>query len=181
MQIVTPKGKLFWVTITGAGQWDFNKTFREFKASLVLPKDSDEAKELVSTIDEFYASEYPKGKAFSKGYKLTGEDTKEGDTHYTFSFKTRAEYPSGAPKVIGIFNARGEKADLGETLVGNGSIGKISAVLQTWSSGAKSGVSLYLEAVQIIHLEEYLKATGFEADEEGTFEGTENIFLDERV
>lgn len=178
-QIKTPAGELKWVVITGEGKENLSGKLK-YVADLCLPEDSEEAKTLKAQIDDFWATNKPanfKKKAKSLGYrqemrKVLDEDgnetfNEEGELvleptgMLKFSFATDTTWAkSGDPKVIKIYNAKGNPVNLGGKKIGNGSIGNIGGAMGIYTVETKgamtdAGVTLYLNSIRILKLEEY--------------------------
>ena len=167
-----PVGKLEWVFIAKDGR---NQAMQgqpekmQKTATLVLNKDSAEAKSLTSEIDaawEVYKAENPKikpaTKAKSLGYKaVTDKDTGAETNDLAFTFKTNSFWPDGKPNVIKVYNAKGVAVDMGETVIGNGSLGVIHGAMGGYEYAGSFGISLYLTAVQVAKL---VEGTGAEVE-----------------
>ena len=188
-RIVTPKGVLMWVSISGQGKLNFNKDGREFSACIIL--EGDAAKNFRETVKTHFEANKGKGKKLqSLGYKAcneNGETTyKDGDedvpyklseTNYIIvRFKTGTTYKddNNSPKIVEVRNAKNRPVELGQQLIGNGSIGRISGQMRYYENGANNGMSLFLDAVQLIKYVPYSNDPGFgEDDEEDGFEDFE--------
>ena len=146
----SPVGELQWVFITGQGKQNFNGDGYNYCADLVLKTDSDACQGLKDLIlEEFHAEMGTKANAKSTGWR----DKDDGNT--VFTFKTGATFKDGTPQVITTFDKNGNKFDLGDTKIGNGSVGKVFFNIGTYTFQQSKGVSLYLKAIQIASLNEY--------------------------
>ena len=187
-KIATPKGKLEWVTISGEGKENLSGK-QKYLASIVLHKDA----QIVKDIEEYWNENKPKGfkagrksDTNKKGFKSngvyphdvpTGEVDEDGDKIYerdekniVLRFSTDTTFPDGKAKTIGIYNAKNRKVALPEgTMIGNGTIGCISGAMGIYENQSDAGVTLYLNDIQIIKLEEYSQDAGF-----GTYEDEED-------
>ena len=193
----TPKAELMWATIDGEGKKNLSgKT--KYVVTALVPKDSD----IVKEIQDYWKENRPAGFKLTKktdenpkGYKSngiyahkvdTGEIDEDGDKIYKehedlveLRFSTDTVWSDGKTKKIQIYNARGRKVELPEDVkIGNGTIGCVSGAMGIYAQEVQgkivdAGVTLYLNAIQIIKLEEYSEDAGFEAhdDEEGGWEG----------
>ena len=174
-KIATPVGKLSWVNISGVGKLNYNEDGREYVASIIL--DSKTAKTVIDSIADVYEQSKTKGKTLrSLGYKPCDEDGKTDDSDnpafYSFNFKTKTSYQDGKAKKITVYNAKAKKVDIGDTKIGNGTIGAISGAIGYYVNGKSEGITLYLNSVQIINLVEYGEDAGFTAsDNDDGFEG----------
>ena len=158
--ISTPVGKLMWVNISGTGKDNFNKDFKEYVASVVISEEN--SKELRDQINNFYVKQkgkkkQPKSLGFKpctkEGKKIENDD--DVASHFAFNFKTRTEFKDGKTKKIAVYNSNAKKVDIGDTVIGNGSEGAISGNMSCYTNGPNSGVSLWLNAVQLTKLVEY--------------------------
>lgn len=177
--IKTKQGSLAWVTFNGEGKENMSGRLK-YQADLVVKVDSPADKHLKGAIDAYWAENKPAGfkkKAKSLGYRLEtrkvldsegneqyndeGEVLKEATGNRTFTFSTDTTYPSGDPKVISIFNARGSKVDLGEKKIGNGSEGNIGGAMGVYTVRSKqgavtdAGVTLYLNSIRLTKFVEF--------------------------
>lgn len=163
---VTPKGELQWATINGAGRPDLNG---RPKFSIDVVCDAQEAQPVIDQLEALWEEHKPKG---AKAPKSMGFKTEE-DGRVRFSLKTDTTYPSGDTKTIKVYNAKAQQVQL-EDKIGNGSIGKASGMAAIYDAGvAARGITLYLDAVQVINLIRYAGAASSFGEEDGDFDGTE--------
>ena len=174
--IVTPKGELAWVFIDGNGKKDLNDKDR-YVASLRVKTDSPEHKQLKDVIDAFWEENKGKGwKQKSNGLKTEvypDSHEKAGEpTGYTLcEMWTGTAHKDGKRKVIAIKTAKNVLVDLKGRKIGNGSIGKLSGLMQIYDQGvAARGVTIYLNSIQLLKFVEFKQDDGFE-EEEGEFDG----------
>lgn len=191
-KFMSPKGELEWVTITGEGKQNLSGKF-QYVASLVL--DEEQAKEVEAELDAFWAANKPKGVKTPKSNGLypqmrktnetdeDGEAIKEPTGKFILAFKTGTTWPDGSPIKVKTYNAKGKEVALGATKIGNGSIGKIAGSYDIYTNKAPgtgkvidAGITFYLNAIQISKLVEFSDSVGFEADEDGEWEGTDDSF-----
>jgi hypothetical protein len=184
------EGELRWVFIDAPGKPAMDPTKPNRKqASLYVKTDSDGCKAFIAALKEFWNANKAKGqKLKSLGYKEEvtlkegGDEDNEDDyvkTGYTsFAFWTGATWPDGNDRVVDIYNAKGNKVSLGGKKIGNGSLGAISGTMAMYHNGTNHGVSLYLNAIQLVKFVEFSQDAGFEAQEEveGGFEGVDTEF-----
>ena len=184
------EGELRWVFIDAPGKPAMDPTKPNRKqASLYVKSDSDGCKALIEALEEFWKANKAKGqKLKSLGYKVEkvlkdgGDEDNEDDfelTGYTsFAFWTGACWPDGNDRVVDVYNSKGNKVSLGGKKIGNGSLGAISGTMAMYHNGTNHGVSLYLNAIQIVKFVEFSADAGFEAQEEveGGFEGVDTPF-----
>lgn len=188
----TPKGTINWCIISGDGKENMSGKMK-YTADLVLATDSPEAKSLIGFIDDYWSDnkpgKWPKNRpAKSLGYrdektpvldadgnKQYGDDGKvvaEPTGNTVFSFSTDTTYPSGDVKKISVFNAKGNKVDLGDKKIGNGSEGKVSGAIGTYEvtdgkgTITDAGVTLYLNSVQLTKFVPFSGEEQWDADED---------------
>ena len=169
MKVTTPKGEIRWATIAGAGKEDLNGRLI-YTIDVVMPL--EEAQPLIDDINQFWEENKPKG---AKAPKSTGfKQLEDGDI--CFTLKTATTYPkSGDPKTIVVYNSKAQRIEWNpEKKIGNGSIGRASGMAAIYDAGvAARGVTLYLDAIQLVKLVEYVQESSFAADDEGDFDGSE--------
>jgi len=197
LRVTTPKGELQWVFISGEGSFNELSDKYEYKATLRLPIESPEAiafkqklidlwenSEEKKAYDEAFAKAKPAMQAkfeIHPGYTIVEDDNGNPTGFIDFKFKTNTEFETkkGAQATkIDVYNAQAKKVDIGDTKIGNGSIGKIAGTAITWQRADGGGVSLYLSSIQIIKLVEYVD-NEFGEEEDGDFvdaDGTSNEF-----
>lgn len=191
----SPIGDLKWVIFSGEGKENLAGRLK-YNADLVLPVDSDEGKVLKADIDAFWEANKPAGlppkkPAKSLGYRLEKEPVLDDEGNkqyddegkvisketgnYVFTFSTDTAYPSGDKKVINIFNAKGNKVDLGSKKIGNSSRGQISGAMgiyevkDTKGKVNDAGVTLYLNSIRLV---KFIEFSGEEAwDDVGEADG----------
>lgn len=195
----SPIGDLKWVVYNGEGKENLSGRMK-YQSDLVLPVDSEECKNLKADIDAFWEEGRPAGlpakkPAKSLGYRLEKEPVldEDGNKQYgddgkvvsketgnmVFTFSTDTTYPSGDPKIINIFNSKGNKVDLGGKKIGNGSRGQLSGAMGIYTvKDAKGktvidgGVTLYLNSIRLVKFVEFSGEEAWdEADEEGGWTG----------
>ena len=167
LQIVSPKGELQWATINGQGKADLQGRMMYTIDVVCTPED---AAPVIEQLEALWDENKPKGAKAPKsmGYKETD------DGQIRFTFKTGTTYQSGDTKEIKVYNAKAKQVHL-EDKIGNGSIGRVSGLAAVYDAGvAARGVTLYLDAVQVINLIKYVGAASNFGEEEGDFEGTDS-------
>ena len=169
MKVTTPKGEIRWATISGAGKEDLNGRLI-YTVDVVMPV--EEAQPLIDDLNAFWEENKPKG---AKAPKSMGfKQLEDGDI--CFTLKTATTYPkSGDPKNIVVYNAAAKRIEWpSDKKIGNGSVGRASGMAAIYDAGvAARGVTLYLDAIQLVKLVEYVQASSFDADDEGDFDGSE--------
>jgi len=195
------EAELRWVFIDAPGKpaMDEDKPNRK-QCSIYVETESDGCQALIEAIKKFWDDNKGKGwKAKSLGYKeevalkegidvddedfdADDEDNYEKTGKTIFSFWTLACWKDGKDNVIGIYNAKGSKVSLGGKKIGNGTLGSVSGTMGIYENGtgkkAQRGVSLYLNAIQIVKFVEFTDDAGFDEQEdiEGGFEGVDTEF-----
>lgn len=176
-KIISPKGELLYVNISGTGKLDYDGKFYEYVASVKL--DKKKAKEFYKEICKFFNKNKPSW--FKDDEPSNKIMRKQDDGDYLFQFKTKAEFEDAKgntrPTRIGIANSKGKEVKLPEEeAIGNGSIGKISGTMTIHSDkrGGTAGVSLWLNNVQLLKYIKYVADMGFDEEEDGDFEDFDN-------
>jgi len=185
--IDSPIGTFEWAHITGQGKPDL-QGLPKFSIDVVLtPEQAEPFKVLVN---EFWEANKPKGAKKPKSlgyYPHTVKDveaTKEaGENVYTETgntvvrFKTGVTYQSGDPKVVKIFNSKGNEVSLQGKKIGNGSRGRVNGIMAIYTNAANHGVTFYLNSVQISKFVEYsgVSFDAIEDEEGGDFEGIDTV------
>lgn len=182
--IETPRGTLEWVTIAGEGKPNLSGKM-QYVANLVLETPEDTAT-IEAMINEFWEANKPE--KFSKAPKSTGiydhmvptgEKDEEGKAIMQpsgkkyLAFKTGTTYNDGKPKAIKVLNSKNNPVVLGDTKIGNGSIGRIAGAMGIYKSTVpgkpnqvlEAGVTLYLDAIKLLKLEEYSGGPSFSSDD----------------
>jgi len=189
----TPKGIINWCIISGEGKLNMSGKLK-YTTDLVLPTDSDEAKNLISFIDNIWEENKPAKWPAKRPPKSTGYRPErrpvldaDGDKQYgddgkviseltgntVFTFGTDTTYPSGDEKKIQVFNAKGNKVDLGSRKVGNGSEGRVAGAAGVYEivdpkskAVSDAGVTLYLNSIQLTKFVAYSGEEQWDADED---------------
>lgn len=160
--MVTPKGTAMWAYLDKPEE--FNGTVVGYTITLVPSK--EDADKLISQLEEVL-EEAKQDERFKDrkwaaepmmGYK---EDAKG---NIVFKFKQKASYVDKKGKThklgVRIFDAVGNPMNPKATIIGNGSIIRVAFTPIPFNVNKNvNGVSLRLEAVQVLKLEEYKKDT----------------------
>lgn len=152
-KFVTPKGKAVYPSLTRPdtryNEEGVYKTGMEFTAK--------EAEKFIETLKGVYSEEFGAKKLASA--KLPFKKNEDGTV--VFNFKSK-----NMPK---IFDSKGQPIkDIAELRIGGGSCLKIAGAAKAYNAGGATGVTCYLNSVQVIDLVEY-SSSPFGA-EEGGFE-----------
>lgn len=118
------------------------------------------------------------GRKWAKEPHLGYRENKDGDI--IFKFKTKAEFTNKdgdvVKRTVPTFDSKGKPIDVS---LGNGSIVRVAfQVVPFWKSLKQNGLSLFLDAVQVIELKEYTGGTdagayGFGEEQGFTAEATD--------
>lgn len=141
------------------------------KYTLKLILTGDALKAVQTQVEEFLLETYgpKKAKLAASPFKLTKpKDGEEAQTYIKFS--TNCKTKDGDDRTVPLFDSKGNAVKRKVSL-GSGSVIKVNGTMTSFDE--KPGVAFYLDAVQILKLVEYQSSGGFEADEEGEFEGDE--------
>lgn len=165
MNITTPKGEIRWATINGAGKTDLNGR-NIYTADVVVS--AEEAAPMLEKLEAFWEENKPKG---AKAPKSMGYKTLD-DGSVVFTLKTATTYPkSGDPKKIEVYDAKAKQVAWPDSKkIGNGSIGRLSGMAAVYDAGvAARGVTLYLDAIQLVKLVEYTSGSSnsFAVEDDG--------------
>lgn len=197
-KIETARGSLEWVVITGEGKPNMSGKL-QYLASLVLEGEAAEA--LKAEIDAFWAenkpakfSKAPKSLGYYEHKAPTGELDEDGKKVYAptgktmFSFKTGTSYTDGKQKVVKVYNSKGNLVQLGDTKIGNGSIGRIKGAMGVYINEqpktkqvVDAGVTLYLDSIMLLKLEQYAEAGFSTTEEDSEYEAIGEEFVGEEV
>lgn len=192
-KIVSPKGEIRWVTITGEGVENMSGRL-QYKADLVL-EPGEVMDKFMASVDAFWAANKPQGfkkKPKSVGYQRCekqlddgGNPIKDEEDKFVYdqegpisiSFKTATAFPDGQAKVVKVRNAKGSIVSLGDKQIGNGSIGYIAGAMAIYKNEVKgkvmdAGVTFYLDEIKLTKFVERTGADPFaDTDEEDGWSG----------
>lgn len=189
-QVTSPKGKVFYAHIYKPEVYDGAEIGYSIQLALSAEDTEKMKKVLKAEILKAQKSEAFKGKKWTKNPNMGVKELEvEGETIEVFKFKTKHQYTTKTGEVfnktIPVFDAQG--TPIKDVLsIGNGTIARVRFSISPYhKSSTNCGVTLYLEAVQVIDLVEYNPSKsaedyGFEAEEGGfTYDGdTEETFED---
>ena len=198
----TPLLPLEWVSITGNGKVKMNKDPNSenpkdfnFTASVVYP-DEETMKKDKAIFDKFWRDNKPQGLT-KQNYTMfkpemkpvldaAGNEQKDEDDaiikaetgKWLLAAKTLTQWPDGKANRVKILRGNGNPLDLGDTLIGNGSIGVIHGSLGINAFAGNEGLAFYLNAIQIKKLVKYTEADAVAADDLGDDEGMDDVDVD---
>ncbi len=152
-KFVTPKGKAVYPSLTRPDTR--YKEEGEYKTGLTFSE--KDAEKFTEMLKEVYTEEFGTKKLSSAKFPFKKND----DGTCVFNFKSK-----NAPK---IFDSKGNPIrDVSDLKIGGGSTLKIAGAAKAYNAGGATGVTCYLNSVQVIDLVEY-SSSPFGA-EEGGFE-----------
>lgn len=187
-KVQTPRGDLQWVTITGEGKENMSGRL-QYVASIAFDPKDPKWKALMEDVDAFWSAnrpkkvKEPKSNGFYTEMRKTDETDEDGEAikeptgRMLLAFKTSTKWPDGKPTIVKTYNSKAREVQLGDTKIGNGSIGAISGSFDIYTNTTKqgtvvdAGVTFYLNAIKISKLVEFADDAGFDADEDDGDEG----------
>lgn len=181
--MVTPKGTAMWAYLDKPEE--FNGTVVGYTITLVPSK--EDADKLINQLEEVL--EEAKQNECFKGRKWAAEPLmgykEDADGNIVFKFKKKVSYvdKKGQTHKLGvrIFDAVGNPIDPKKTIIGNGSIIRVAFTPTPFNvNKSVNGLSLKLQAVQVLKLEEYKKHDFTKMDSFG-FSEVANGFHTEQV
>lgn len=160
-----------------------------FKVTLILDEKEKGVPEFLKKIQALHDAAIAKAEAKKKAdpkrknkplkinetvRALLDDEGNQVEGKYEIVAKTAAETKEGTPKTVKMFDAKGKPV---KANVGGGSTLKLSVVTEDYDSNLGAGLSIYLNAVQIIDLVEFgggsAKSYGFGEEEGFSGEDTE--------
>jgi len=188
--MVTPKGTAMWAYLDKPEE--FNGTVVGYTITLV-PSKAD-ADKLISQLEEVLEDAKQNDERF-KGKKWAAEPLmgykEDAEGNIVFKFKQKVSYvdKKGQTHKLGvrIFDAVGNPIDPKKTIIGNGSIIRVAFTPTPFNvNKSVNGLSLKLQAVQVLKLEEYKKQDFTKMDSFGFSEvaggfHTEQVYKDDFV
>ena len=178
--IVTPKGTAMWSHL------DKPEIYKDkvvgYTITFVLSKADAEdlQKELESILEEAKKNPTFKGRVWSPAPLMGMKEDADGNIVFKFKKKTHYEDKQGVthPLSVPVFDSVGNQMDPA-IVIGNGSIIKVAFKPVPFNNNRNiNGLSLRLEAVQVLDLKEYGKGTGI--DMYG-FQKEENNYVTQEV
>jgi hypothetical protein len=177
MKIATPVGDLKYCSVTGKGRENFDGDGYIYQASVILPKKQGE--ELYGKICEFFVENKPAGFSGDEPMNKIMRPIEGDKKNVMFTFNTNTTFQNEDGDVIKtkvkIKNSKDQERELPDGVgIGDGSRGAISGKLKVYGNRKKAGVSMFLNALQIIKFVEYKDNDGFDAHEDGDFDDFTN-------
>ncbi len=174
--MVAPMGDLMWAKVLTPGIQNAGKEDEKeaYSVELLMPKGDPEAEAFVKRLKLLFVAEH--GNTSRPGqnglpFKTYRDDKGDETDLWKFSFNRKTATCKGTPLPPPVVqDAKGKPWPV-DTLIGNGSTGKIAFTHYGWDSpeGGK-GISLQLEAVRVISFQPYVPpdhAAAFGDAEEG--------------
>jgi len=181
-KIKTKTVNLHWTNIKGEGKnsaMPGEEPRMQYVCTAVMPKDGEAHKALLADIDKVW-KEYKtinnvKGLPKTNGIKPVMMDDPSGaidpatekvrkieSDKVQATFKTNTKWPDGKPQIVKVYGQQnGQVVDITSAVtaaswtIGNNSTGVIHGTASANSVGGSNKVTLYLTALQIVHLEKY--------------------------
>ena len=186
--IDSPVGDLEWVHIDGDGKPDL-QGIPKYQCDVVLTPEV--AEPFKARVNEYWEENKPKGAKAAKSLgiyphsvkdedasKEAGENVYKETGKTVVRFKTGTTFQSGDPKIVKVFNSKGNEVSLQGKKVGNGSRGRVNGVMAIYNiNKATCGVTFYLNAIQLSKFVEFTGGANFDTieEEDGGFEGVEGV------
>lgn len=188
--MVTPKGNAMWAYLDKPEE--FNGSIVGYTITLV-PSKAD-ADKLISQLEDVLEDAKQNDERF-KGRKWAAEPMmgykEDADGNIVFKFKQKVSYvdKKGQTHKLGVrvFDAVGNPIDPKKIIIGNGSIIRVAFTPTPFNvNKSVNGLSLRLQAVQVLKLEEYKKQDSTKMDSFGFSEvangfNTEQVFTNDVV
>jgi len=198
----TPLLPLSWVNIAGTGKLKMNAEDNgepsnyNYTATVIYPDEESMKKDKV-IFDTFWRENKPKG-CTKQNYSMFKEEMapdldaqgneqhdeddaliKKATGRWTLAAKTITHWPKdGKPNKIKVLRANGNPLDLGDKVIGDGSIGVIHGSIGVNAYAGNEGLAFYLNAVQLKKFVEYTGSDDVETDDLGDDEGLEDVEMD---
>jgi len=201
-QFKTPLLPLSWVNIAGQGKLKMNKEDNgepsnyNYTATVIYPDEAamkvDKAK-----FDKFWRDNKPAGctkqnydmfkpemvaDLDAQGNEQHDEDDaliKKATGRWTLAAKTITHWPrDGKQNKIKVLRGNGNPLDIGDKVIGEGSIGVIHGSVGINAYSGNEGLAFYLNAVQLKKFVEYTGSDDTQADDLGDDEGLEDVEMD---
>jgi hypothetical protein len=167
MSIKTPCcGEMYWVKGLTTEEGALNELSGNMERSVTIRyhKDSQECKDLIARIDNFWEEARkemgikkaePKTTIYKPVLDAEGNETDEVE----FKFKTNATFKDGKTNLAKIYNAKGVDVTKefieNNTQIGNGTTGVVFGSLAIYEYAKSFGVTSYLKGIQIKKLVEF--------------------------
>ena len=187
----TPLLPLSWVNIQGVGKLKMNKEDNQdpanynYTATVTYPNE-DAMKADKAIFDKFWRENKPAGTT-KQSYQMfkpvmkdvlgaDGKPTLDEDDakikvptgEYSLTAKTITHWPKdGKQNVVKVLRGNGNPLNIGDKVIGVGSIGVLHGSLGINAFGGNEGLAFYLDAVQLKKFVEYVGGSEVHADDLG--------------
>ena len=162
-RIVSPKGEALYPHLKTPETYEGQEVGYTIQVKF-SKEDTDKLIELLEQeLEAAKTSSDYKGKRWPNAPRMGYREDQNGDI--IFKFKTKATITTKAgdtiKKTVPVFDAKGNPVDVN---LGNGSIVRVAfQVIPYWKSSTNAGLTLYLDAVQVIKLVEYNGGGSFDS------------------
>ena len=198
----TPLLPLSWVNITGQGKLKMNKEDNgdsanyNYTATVTYPTEESMKKDK-ALFDKFWRENKPAGctkqsyamfkpemepDLDANGKEQFDEDDaliKKATGRWLLSAKTITHWPKdNKQNIVKVLRANGNPLQLGDKVIGEGSVGVLHASLGINGYSGNEGLALYLDAVQLKKFVEYTGGSEVDADDLGEDEGLDDLDMD---
>ena len=160
--VTTPKASAYWAKVTKAGQYG--------KFEIDLHMEPEQANDFLAVLQPILDEAEKDVAGANKEYNLQGLDKGQDDKGRTiFKIKLDEFKKDGAPNTIKFFDKFGKQDTNWTSLIGNESVVKV----QTWvkpyyiPASKNLGLSMRINAVQVIDLVEFGGSGGFGDESDG--------------
>lgn len=199
----TPLLPLSWVNITGQGKLKMNADDNGEPANYVYTATVTYPDEATMKIDKkifdtFWRENKPAG-CTKQNYEMfkpemepdldaDGKEQFDEDDalikkptgRWTLAAKTITHWPKdGKPNVVKVLRGNGDRLNLGDRVIGEGSIGVIHGSIGINAYSGNEGLAFYLSSVQLKKFVEYVGNDEVDADNLGDDEGMDDLDMDE--
>ena len=187
----TPLADLQWVTISGEGKPTMDGKKFQYTANAVLTE--KQATEVLAELQAFWKDNRPKGalakqsKPVVKPFMVKTEELDEdgdpikvhktndaGDKLFVMQAKTYTTNKDGKPTRVAVLNGSGKPVALGDKIIGAGSRGVIHGSIGIYNVDGSSGLTYYLNKIQLTKFVEY-EGAGTEVEDLGDTEGMDGL------
>ena len=179
----TPVSDIQFVTLTGEGKPNMKGDKFHYTATAVFNEETANA--IKADLQEFWKSNRPKGalakqaKPVVKPYMYKTEEKDEdgdpikahkknekGELLFTMQAKTYVTKKDGSKAHVPVLNSKGKPINLGDKIIGAGSRGVIHGSIGIYNVDGSSGLTWYLNKVQLTKFVEY-EGSGTEVEDLG--------------
>ncbi len=179
----TPVSDIQWITLTGEGKPNMKGDKFHYTATAILTQAQADA--ILAELQDFWKANRPKGalakqsKPVVKAYMYKTEEkdadgdpikahkkNDAGELLYIMQAKTYVTNKDGATTKVPVLNSKGKPISLGDKVIGAGSRGVIHGAIGIYNVDGSSGLTWYLNKVQLTKFVEY-EGSGTEVEDLG--------------